>query len=118
MEEFRFISKDVYDKKNLSYTAKLKHYITLVRPVILFCTEALHLTNFEKLLKVDRSMGNNGPMVQIIKKIHGPRRRDEWYSLKYNEEIYQNQEDLRNSDKEKKVKFLEACDQVVHKQIK
>ncbi|XP_066906047.1 uncharacterized protein [Halyomorpha halys] len=85
LENLSFQRAPIYNKKNLSSNAKLRHYNVVIRTVILYRVETTCLPSLEKLLKIER---------RILRKIYGPRKTPEGYRVRFNEEIYRKIKDL------------------------
>lgn len=68
-------TQNIYNKKCLSVSTKIRHYNTVIKPEILYASETLDLnrkTVLEDILKEER---------KIIRKILGPKLTDEGYRL-------------------------------------
>lgn len=96
LEQLNFCTKNIYNKKNLSVNAKLRHYNTVVKPVILYGMETTTISGMENLLKIER---------RILRRIYGPRRTQEGYRLRSNEEIYSKIEDLEVTIRKRRLNF-------------
>lgn len=96
LEQLNRMTKNIYNKKNLSINTKLKHYVTVIRPVILYGMETNNLAGMESMLKEER---------RILRRIYGPRIVDGEYRLKSNKEIYQKIENLEVAVREKRLRF-------------
>ncbi|XP_066907112.1 uncharacterized protein [Halyomorpha halys] len=96
LENLSFQTAKIYNKKNLSSNAMLKHYNVVVRPVILYGVETTCLPNLEKLLKIER---------RILRKIYWPRKTQEGYSLRSNEQICRNIKDLETKMRVRRLMF-------------
>lgn len=97
LEKLSFATSNVYNKKNLSTKAKIRHYNTVVKPVILYGTETTCLPSLEKLLKIER---------RILRRIYGPKKTEEGYRLRPNREIYKDLKDLETEIRIRRLKFL------------
>ena len=96
LERLSFVTKDIYNKKNLSINAKLRHYDTVARPVILYGVETTTLTSLEKLLKIER---------KILRRIYGPKVVQGNYGLRSNKDIYKKTEDLETTIRKRRIRF-------------
>jgi Reverse transcriptase (RNA-dependent DNA polymerase). len=96
LERLSFATRNIYNKKNLSTNAKLRHYNAVVKPVILYGVETASLMNLEGLLKIER---------RILRKIYGPKVVQGNYRLRSNKEIYENMEDLETTIRKRRLKF-------------
>ncbi|MGP1955901.1 MAG: hypothetical protein ACTS8W_03670 [Arsenophonus sp. NC-PY1-MAG3] len=51
LEQQNWATKNIYNKKNLSVNAELRHYNSVVRPIILYVMETTKLSGKDHILK-------------------------------------------------------------------
>lgn len=89
-------TRNIYNKKNLSVNAKLRHYNSVVRPIILYGMETTHLSGMDQILKEKR---------KILRRIYGPKIVDGEYRKRSNTEIYEKIENLELTIRKKRLRF-------------
>lgn len=101
MERMFHMTKNIYNKKSLSWNTKLRHYQTVVRPENLYVAETLKLTrtgHLEKLEKVER---------RILRKILGAKQNNNAeYRLRPNRELYLKIEKLTDVMRKRRLQFF------------
>lgn len=89
-----------YNKRSISYRAKIRHYTTVVRPEGLYSSECLILNKkgeIEELGKKER---------KILRKILGPEKRnDGTWRKRRNEDLYRQAEKITDTMRKRRLKF-------------
>lgn len=89
-----------YNKKAISYRAKIKHYITVVKPEGLYSSECLIMNKkgeIEELEKKER---------KILRKILGPEKgKDGTWRKRRNEDLYRHVEKISDTIRKRRMKF-------------
>ena len=85
LEQLDFCTRNIYNKKHLSVNAKLRHYNSVIRPVILYGSEEVNIMRMENILKIER---------RILRRIYGPKKTREGYRLRPNKETYDKLENM------------------------
>ena len=75
-------TKNIYNKKSLSWNCKIRHYTTVIKPKALYASETLSLQH--KTLKYQIEVKER----KIMRKILGPRTKDGVHYPRPNTEIY------------------------------
>lgn len=93
------MTRDVYNKKSVSINAKLRHYMTVIRPEALYASECLTLNKkmmTEELEKVER---------RILRKILGPVKEGNEYRRRHNNELYRHIEKITDTIRKRRISF-------------
>lgn len=91
LDKLNFATENIYDKKTLFTYVEIKHHSPVVKPVILYGTEAVGLPDLKmNLLKIER---------RILKTIEGPKITEQGYRLKSNNEKLENLENHNAKEK-------------------
>lgn len=99
MEMAYQLTKTTYNKKVLSYGAKLRHLDTVIKPECLYAAETLDMTGkagLEDIRKRERKM---------LRKILGPKVKDEVRRLRPNKELYHKTEGVVELMKKRRIQF-------------
>lgn len=95
------LTMNIYNKKNISINAKLKHYQTVIRPEALYAAETLNLIRtgvIKRLELVER---------KILRRILGPRRTEYGqFRNQSNQEIYSKIEKISDIIKKRRCEFF------------
>lgn len=93
------LTKNTYNKKSLSWNAKIRHYNTVIKPEALYAGETLSMTNqgpIEKLEIKER---------KILRKILGPKFHNNKLIHVRNETLYQRTEKLSDTMRKRRIDF-------------
>ncbi|MXP61689.1 reverse transcriptase domain-containing protein [Pantoea sp. Taur] len=96
LEHLNHATTKLYGKKCLSKAAKLRHYNTVIRPVILYGAETMQLPSLEKIKTIER---------KILRKIHGPRMHEGEFRRRANKELYQGNRNIEDEIRARRLKF-------------
>lgn len=93
------LTKDTYNKKSLSWNAKIRHYSTVVKPEALYAAETLSITTYGPMEKLEIKER------KILRKILGPK----FYNNKLvhisNETLYRRTEKMSHTIKKRRIDF-------------
>lgn len=94
------LTQNRYNKRSVSFQAKIKHYATVIKPEALYGSECLTLNKKgeqEELEKKER---------KILRKILGPQKnKDNNWMKRRNEDLYRNIETITDSIRKRRLKF-------------
>ena len=89
--------RHIYSKKNLSINAKLRHYTTVIRPLVLYGSETLAMNRENKnLARIEK---------RILRMIYGQVKREEGYRKRPTSEIYEYLEPMDSAIIRRKLSF-------------
>ena len=100
MSKALFLTRNIYNKKNISRQAKIRHYQTVIRPEVLYAAECLTMTSRAYLDKIEITER------KIIRKILGPELREdgEWH-IRHNKDVYSHIEPMSSIIKKRRIQF-------------
>lgn len=93
------LTKNIYNKKSLSWNSKLRHYKTVIKPEALYAAETLRLCNkglIENLEKKER---------KIIRKILGTKFQNNQVKLISNDKLYTKIEKISDTMRKRRIAF-------------
>ena len=93
-EHFLYNIRYIYNKKQLSIKTKLRHYQTVIKPVILYGTETSCLKQMKKILAIER---------KILRIIYGPKFVNNEPRMRSNKEIYSGIETMEHTIRRKRM---------------
>lgn len=99
METAYHLTKGVYNKRSISFKAKLRHYCTVIRPEVLYASECLIMNKkglIERLEAKER---------KILRKILGPVKENGEYRRRHNNELYTHIEKITTTIRKRRITF-------------
>lgn len=94
-----YLTKEIYNKKSISINAKLKHYLTVIRPEALYAAECLTLNKknmMEELEITER---------RVLRKILGPIKDGDKFRRRHNNELYRHFEKITDTIRKRRIRF-------------
>ncbi len=93
------LTKNTYNKKSLSWNAKIRHYNTVIKPEALYAAETLAMTNQDPIEKLEIKER------KILRKILGPKFHNNKLIHVKNETLYQRTEKLSDTMRKRRIDF-------------
>lgn len=93
------LTREVYNKRSMSFKAKLRHYNTVIRPEALYAVECLAMNKkglSEKLEAKER---------KILRRILGPIKENGEYRKRHNHELYLHMEKITDTIRKRRIMF-------------
>lgn len=93
------LTREVYNKRSMSFKTKLRHYNTVIRPEALYAAECLTMNKkglLEKLEAKER---------KILRKILGPTKENGEYRRRHNQELYTHIEKITVTMRKRRIMF-------------
>ena len=99
MEVAYQLTKGVYNKRSVSFNAKLRHYCTVIRPKALYAAECLAMNRKGLTGKLEAKER------KILRKILGPVKEDGEYRRRHNHELYSHVEKITDTIRKRRIAF-------------